>query len=286
MPYDPEFIKNTLVPLPTLSDRVISDAFEQGTPIDHSRFSVVLHQNRGFAIFTAHNIDGNSIIPEGAIRRRNNFRLDPEVPDELQVDNNRGYRNNPWDRGHLVRRRALHWGDRDLAKLSDSESFYWTNIAPQHHQLHHSAWGKIENWMFDVSDDEDRRACIFTGPVFSSEDPEHLNEEGEKPIRIPAGFWKLFAIKHRAKLRAAAFLVWQRDFDRSEPVSFDPILEQVRITTLEYLTGLAFPALREADPLRFKAPLDVVSRAAAIQPEETVSIRNKNGIIKPTDIVI
>ena len=61
------------------------------------------------------------------------------------MDNNRGYRNNPWDRGHLVRRRAMHWGDLDLAELSDSESFYWTNIAPQHRQLHHTAWGKIEN---------------------------------------------------------------------------------------------------------------------------------------------
>ena len=140
--------------------------------------------------------------------------------------------------------------------------------------------------MFDVSDDEDRRACIFTGPVFSPDDPEHLNEQGEKPIRIPAGFWKLFAIKHKAKLRAAAFLVWQRDFDRSEPVSFDPILEQVRITTLEYLTGLTFPVLREADPLRFKAFLGVASRAAATQPEEAVIRGNKNGIIQATDIVI
>ena len=251
MGFNPTFFQGCLVQLPNLSDRVKATAFNGGIPIEHTRFSIIFNEERGFAIVTAHNIDGATIIPEGEIERNDRFRLDPDVPNQLQVDNDRGYRNNPWDRGHLVRRRALHWREKDLAIEADSESFFWTNIAPQHTRLHATAWGKIEDWILDLADDSDKQVAIFTGPVFTPEDPVHQNVSNELPIQIPAGFWKILALKHEGILRAAAFLVWQRDFDRAEPVEFDPILEQVRITTIEFLTGLSFEALRHSDPLRF-----------------------------------
>lgn len=270
MPYDPSFIPGCEVPLPTIGERVQPVAFNGGVPVDHTRFSIAFNQERGFAIFTAHNIDGASIIAEGTIPRRNNFRLDPDVPRHLQVDNDRGYVNNPWDRGHLVRRRALHWGSTQEAEQADSESFFWTNIAPQHEHLHDTAWGNIEDWMFEVMDDSDRQSCVFTGPVLMPDDPAHVNRPGELPVRIPAGFWKIIALKHQSRLRAAAFLVWQRDFDKPVPVDFDPILEQVRVTTIEYLAGLSFAPLRDADPLRFGAQIERVAgrrtvRAASAQ---------------------
>ncbi len=258
MPYDPNMIAGFPVPMPTLGERVRDVAFNGGVAVDHTRFSLCFNQERGFAIFTAHNIDGASILPEGEIPRRDRFRLDPDVPRHLQVDNDRAYRNNPWDRGHLVRRRALHWGARAEAEQADSESFFWTNIAPQHENLHDAAWGSIEDWLFDVADDAARKACVFTGPVMTPEDPVRVNRPGETAVRIPAGFWKIIALKHQQALRAAAFLTWQRDFHHDEPVAFDPILEQVRITTIEYLTGLDFEPLRVADPLQFGARIERV----------------------------
>ena len=69
---------------------------------------------------------------------------------------------------------------------------------------------------------------------------------------------KIIAIKNAGALRAATFLTWQRDFDRPQPLEFDPILEQVRLTTVEHLTGLSFGALHDADPLRFGATLEEV----------------------------
>ena len=69
--------------------------------------------------------------------------------------------------------------------------------------------------------------------------------------------------------------------DRSDPVEFDPLLEQVRITTIEFLTGLSFKALRDADPLRFGVEFEEAgrsgihagsarSRAAAITCQEDI----------------
>ncbi|MGK7875376.1 MAG: DNA/RNA non-specific endonuclease [Xenococcaceae cyanobacterium] len=251
MGFDPAFIQGCEVSLPNLAERVRASAFNDGVPIDHTRFSIIFSEERKFAIVTAHNIDGSSIIPNGVIERRNQFRFDPDVPTQLQVDNERGYFRNPWDRGHLVRRRALHWGDQTIAEQADSESFFWTNIAPQHNRLHATAWGRIEDWILDFTDNNDKRVSIFTGPIFTPDDPELQNQPDELPIRIPAGFWKILGVKRGGELRAAAFLVWQRDFDQDNPVEFDPILEQVRVTTIEFLTGLSFESLREADPLRF-----------------------------------
>ena len=110
--------------------------------------------------------------------------------------------------------------------------------------------------MLDLADDGDKRACVFTGPVLTSSDPEIINFEGQDPFLLPAGFWKIMAIKHGDALRVAAFLVWQMDFDRPVPLTFEPFLEQVRITTIEFLIGVSFASLRDADPLQFGAVFD------------------------------
>lgn len=253
MAYDPAFIPGETVPTPSLGPSLAAAAFDGGRPIDHSRFSLVMHDTRGLAIWTAHNIDGSSVIPQGNIPRDKNFKFDPTVPRRIQTDNDQGYsgRANRWDRGHLVRRRSMHWGDRDEAVMADEESFYWTNIAPQHETLHDKAWGRIEDWMLEHTDGGDGRASVFTGPVLSPDDPTIVNKPDEEPFQIPAGFWKVIAVQPEGTLRAAGFLVWQRDFDKERPVEFAPYLEQVRITTLEYITGLSFGDLRDRDPLRF-----------------------------------
>ncbi len=107
--------------------------------------------------------------------------------------------------------------------------------------------------------EDGRRACVFTGPVFTDDDPEITNLPGQLPIQIPAGFWKIMSIRNSGELRCAAFLVWQRDYDDPNPLPFSPVLEQVRITTIEVLTGLSFSDLRKFDPLLFDTSQNLVS---------------------------
>jgi len=257
MPYDPEFIAGQVIPLPTPIDRVTAAAF-QGDYIHHSRHSLLFNQERGFAFVSAHNIDGSTLSSAQYTNR--DFDEDPKIqPSSLQVDNNRGYRQsrdgefgpNPWDRGHMARRKSLSWGDEADASIAELESDLWSNIAPQHGNLHDDSWGKIEDWMLERVSSDSQRACVFTGPVFTEDDPEHKNGPNEVPIRIPAGFWKVMTVKLNGAMRSAGFLVWQRDYDSEEPLPFAPLLEQVRLTTIEVLTGLTFPALRRFDPLLF-----------------------------------
>ncbi|MGI9611313.1 MAG: DNA/RNA non-specific endonuclease [Acidimicrobiales bacterium] len=250
MGYDENFLGGAPVPMPTLTPRLqaVSDC---GASLDHTRFSVIFHHERSLAVCTAHTIDGSAMLAEGTIPRKDRFRFDDLIENDLQLDNDRGYRHNPWDRGHLVRRRSLHWGDEQEARDADSESYFWTNIAPQHERLHHTTWGPIEDWMLDKAETTMQRAAVFTGPVLTEDDPEHVNDDGERPFQVPAGFWKIVVIPHQGSRSVAAFVVWQRDHDSIHPVSFDPMLEQVRLTTVEFLTGLSFVELRPFDPLAF-----------------------------------
>ncbi len=286
MGYDPDFLEGDSIHLPTLSALLAEQALADGQPIDHMRFSVIFHAVRGLAICTAHTIDGATLHPEGLIRRKDRFRFDDQVPNELQIDNRRGYWKNSWDRGHLTRRRSLHWGSEEDARTADSESFFWTNIAPQHEHLHDTAWGAIEDWMLDLAETGSRRAAVFTGPVMMPDDPLHQNAVDEEPIQIPAGFWKIIVIPRESGRSVAAFLVWQRDHDSEDPVSFSPFLEQVRLTTVEFLTGLSFVGLRELDPLRFGAtrePRRITRRGevALVAP----GLR-PNAVLSPADIVL
>ena len=282
MGYDPTFITGETVPLPTLCARLKATALNNGDPVTHSRYTLVFSETRNLSIFTAHNIDG-ATLGNFAIDRKDRFRFDPTIPNHLQVDNDRGYRNNPWDRGHLVKRASLHWGDDEAAaRLGDSESYFWSNISPQHHKLHDTAWGNIEDWMVDdITAGQKRRACVFTGPIFGADDAAIENMPGETPIQIPAGFWKVLVVKIEGVLKAAGFLVWQRDFEDETPITFSPHLEQIRLTTLEHLTGICFGDLRKADPLLFTAGSDEESpfESAPPQPKAGGVIRGRADII-------
>lgn len=269
MPYDPEFIPGHSVPLPVPGERVTALSFT-GDYIHHSRHSLLFNEERGFAFVSAHNIDGASLASPQHTGR--SFKNDPKIqPTSLQVDKDRGYRTsavnglgpNPWDQGHLARRKSLSWGDVQHASIAERESDMWSNIAPQHENLHDDAWAEIEDWMLDRVADDGHRACVFTGPVFTEDDPEHKNGPNEDPIRIPAGFWKVMSVAMAGQMRSAGFLVWQRDYDSDEPLGFSPVLEQVRLTTIEVLTGLTFPSLRQFDPLLFDLQSSTRARAVA-----------------------
>ena len=197
----------------------------------------------------------------------------------IQIGNDRGYKDNPhyYQRGHLARRKSLSWGTSaeaiSDAKLAERESDYYTNIAPQERRMH-VAWGKVEDWMLELSEapSMERRACVFQGPVFTYEDPEVIVTEGYEPVKIPAGYWKIMALRRGEDLRAAGFLIWQRDYATPEPLKFAPVLEQVRLTTIEVLTGLSFRSLRGADAMIFSTEQRRLERLTTLQRNENPTV--------------
>ena len=76
------------------------------------------------------------------------------------------------------------------------------------------------------------------------------------------------------------------------PLPFAPVLEQVRLTTIEVLTGLTFPELRSFDPLLFdregqpRTPIDdegpeglFSDEPADLPPPQTTAIGSMRDIV-------
>ncbi len=281
MGYDQNFLNGHTIPLPQPSQSTLEASFNDGEYVGHSRYSLLFNKNRGFAFCSAHNIDGQTLRPAQLSNRR--FRPDPLInPRELQIENDRGYKFNDWDRGHLARRKSLSWGlDDDETIIAEQESDFYSNIVPQHENLHDDAWGEIEDWMLEKSLSGSKRACVFTGPVFTENDPSHKNADDQIPFQIPAGFWKVIVVPDGSEIKSASFLVWQRDYDSPTPLPFAPILEQVRLTTIEVITGLSFHDLSQKDVILFAAQSRQRDAIASIARAQSFGGRIRNALSRP-----
>jgi endonuclease G, mitochondrial len=257
--YDPDFLgtREHSVPLPTLSEELVPLAAinsmatsEPHYVLPYHHFSVVLNKDRGLAFFTASNIDGNTSFR--LKRETDRWFFDPRVPEEEQTGED-VYRDNPLDRGHLVRRLDPAWGSSSaVAKLANDDTFHFTNCTPQHEDFNQNqtTWAGLEDYILESADNRDLKVSVFTGPVLATDD------EPFKGVQLPRQFWKVVVmVKGGGELSATGYLLSQEELIRgleflSEEFSYGAYSTfQVPIRAIEELTGLSFGSLVEVDPL-------------------------------------
>jgi endonuclease G, mitochondrial len=244
--FDEGFLAVAL-PLPRLRPEVARDAFQfEGEPlIPYTHFSVCLSKSRRMARYVAWNIDGARMVRTG----RDDFKLDPRIPAARQAGED-VYSDNKLDRGHIARRVDLVWGTIEEAKQANSDSSYFTNIAPQHERFNQSSrkglWGQLENLVLEQTDVQDLRVSVLGGPLFSDDD---LSYRG---VKLPREYWKMLAyVDESGALRTAAFVLSQQPLlSDLEALNLDPFrLFQVRVADLEERTGLILADHARADVL-------------------------------------
>lgn len=251
--YQPDFLGNNgfEVPLPTLSSRLAGRAFVvdnslDGTGkfmLDYTHFSLAMEENRRMAIFTASNIDGE--LSRNIKRKKDVWGFDPRIPKEVQIGNEL-YKNNDLDRGHLVRRLDPVWGDQNLAKQAEMDTFFFTNCTPQHSGFNQKTWLSLEDYLLGNADTRDFKACIFTGPVFGK------NDRLYRDVLLPLAYWKVAVMIHteRNELTATAYIVSQKNLLSDLEFAFGQFKTyQVSIASIEQKTGLDFGELKQFDPL-------------------------------------
>ncbi|GAA1651690.1 DNA/RNA non-specific endonuclease [Saccharothrix algeriensis] len=242
---------NLKTPLPELSAALaevaaVVDADAPGSArhlLKYQHFSIAMHTERKFAIFTASNIDGS--LSRMLKRGQDRWSFDPRLDASLQVGNAL-YAGNDLDRGHLVRRLDPAWGSLEDAKRAEKDTFFFTNATPQHIEFNQHLWLELEDYLLGHADTLDFRACVYTGPVFSEEDPEY------RGVQLPRAFWKVAVMVHAetGKLTATAYTVSQADLITDIEFVFGQFKTyQVPIARIEELTGLRFGKLKNADPL-------------------------------------
>ncbi|GAA4288251.1 DNA/RNA non-specific endonuclease [Georgenia daeguensis] len=258
--YDPAFLG---VPVP-----VPSPAGESHV-LGYTHFTVVLDPARRLAVVTAVNVDGAALreVPRG-----DDWRLDPRVPAEDQAGEEL-YAGNDLDRGHLVRRRDPVWGEAGVARRASSETFHYTNAAPQAAGFNQSRelWLGLEDHVLEHARAHRLRLSVLTAPVLADDDPVY------RGVAIPQQFWKVVAwttteprgvpgeeAPDGRSLAAAAFVLDQRpqlaEIDLSaararaaregRPPPLGPFRTfQVPVRDVEDLTGLDLGPLVAADRL-------------------------------------
>ncbi|UBU08489.1 DNA/RNA non-specific endonuclease [Nonomuraea gerenzanensis] len=256
--YDPDFLPGAhRVPLPTLHPELVPLAAINRHAGDgpahvlkYHHFSVVMNRQRRLAFFTAVNIDGETSL---RIRRDpDRWIYDPRLPHSEQAGEE-VYRDNPLDRGHLVRRLDPAWGaSHTVAKSANDDTFHFTNCTPQHRDFNQNqtTWAGLEDYILDNADTRDLKATVFTGPVLAADDDPY------RGVQLPRQYWKVVAmVKRNDELSATGYLLSQDHLiDGLEAVpgefSYGAYKTyQVPIRRIEDLTRLSFGTLSDADPL-------------------------------------
>lgn len=255
--YDPDFLSaGHRVPLPTLHPDLVPLAAINSRAtsgpayvLPYHHFSVVLSKQRRLAFFTAVNIDGSSSV---RLRRdRDRWSFDPRVPADEQTGEE-VYRDNPLDRGHLVRRLDPAWGvTHAVATFANDDTFHFTNCTPQHEDFNQNktTWAGLEDYILENADNLDLKVNVFTGPVLAADDDAY------KGVQLPRQFWKVVVmVKQTGDLSATAYLLSQEKLIHGLEIAPEEFsygayqTYQVPVRRVEELTRLSFGTLTDADP--------------------------------------
>jgi endonuclease G len=261
--YDPDFLGFS-VPLPKLPNALRSKAFElpgaNGTgrfELKYHHYSVLFNRERRLAFAAAVNYDAGAPYKHS---REGNDRwfFDPRV-DKKEQAGEKYYKDNPLDRGHLVRRADAAWGGTPKeAKLANDDTFHFTNCSPQHEIFNQSTkadkqgvklWGNLENHIAAQGSADGKKLSISNGPIFRPDDRVYRED-----FLLPKAYWKVVAFEtDGGRPRALAFVLSQEgllknlpeeEFEEGPYKTF-----QVKIRDLEAITKLDFGILRSHDPL-------------------------------------
>lgn len=252
--YDPDFLGEPL-PLPTFTTAAKKDlAHLDGQPeLRYCHFSVWLSRARRLPRVVAWNIDGATIKYLG--RKNLEFRKDERGDLEDYQLGDELYAGNPFDRGHVARRADLCWGSDEEAARANDDSFYFTNMTPQHERFNQSKlkglWGKLENAVFDEAEPNDLKVSLFAGPILAADDPRYRRPEEDLDVQIPTEYWKVVLFRDGDALALRGFILTQKDM--VEDVVRPQMLEldefrwyQVPITEIGKRSGIRFPAALRA----------------------------------------
>ena len=157
------------------------------------------------------------------------FGRDPDVafPKASRED----YSNSGWDKGHMAPRADMKWSAKAL-----EESYYFTNICPQDHDMNSGAWRKIEELTRRVAR-QHGVVWVVCGPIFN--DHRH-GSIGKAGVQVPDAFFKALAVSMDNVVHTVGFIV------ENTPQDYSPHHYAVSVDSVETAIGRnLFPTLPE-----------------------------------------
>ena len=189
-----------------------------GEIIHHTSYSVSFCEDDKISEWAIYYMTPDKI---GTTKRTNDFRRDPKAKGkDASLED---YKGSGYDRGHLVPARDM---SSDIIKMS--ESFFMTNITPQHPSFNRGILNNLESqvrdWIYDID-----TVIIITGCIDTSLQHQTI---GAGKVRIPELFYKIIIDVNR--MTSISFLIPNK---KAEKTLFDYVCS---IKDLETLSGLDF----------------------------------------------
>lgn len=122
------------------------------------------------------------------VQRTDKWDYDPLLPRSYQGAAFTGYGIAGWDRGH-----QLPSADRLCNTAANEQTFYFTNITPQNHDLNTYVWEKTEAHIRGLANTNDT-LYVVTGCVLqTAADPEikYIKDNEGKNVAIPKAYFKV-----------------------------------------------------------------------------------------------
>ncbi len=169
-------------------------------------------------------------LTEQVSRKGFNFRPDPDIAKSKAVVT-QDYAHSGYDRGHMCPAGDSRWDGQAMM-----ESFYMTNICPQHPNLNGGDWHELEQacrrWALEG------RLYIACGPIlYKKGTPQYIGKEHK--IRVPEAFFKVILTGvEKGKPRAIGFIYKNTAGNRLLDSYVNSIDQVERITGLDFFSEL------------------------------------------------
>lgn len=159
---------------------------------------------------------------QGKEKRGDRFIADPLVAGPIAT--NADYTRSGYDKGHMAPAADMKWSPQAM-----EESFYFSNMCPQHPQLNRRGWKKLEEKIRDWAI-ADSAIIIICGPIITKQ-PQTI---GRNKVVVPQQFFKVVLSPFVKPMRAIGFLFNNRQ--AVEPLS----TYAVTVDSIERLTNMDF----------------------------------------------
>ncbi len=124
----------------------------------------------------------------GHLRRKNDFRVDLALPARFYRVSESDYLHSGYDRGHLCPS-----ADRQDSAEDNSQTFLFTNIQPQLHELNAGPWEQLESYARERAQ-QGALLYVVAGGVFSAPFPTVGNG-----VAVPAANFKIIVVLNQGQ---------------------------------------------------------------------------------------
>jgi endonuclease G len=185
--------------------------------IRHKAYSTTFDKIKCYPIKVEWWVTKNSLICDNKVKRGDKFLPDPSILKETDLQ--KDYTNSGFDRGH-----NFPAADAVCDRVSNEESFYFSNMTAQYPALNRGDWKSLETVVRDVAAKNDSTK-VWCGSV------GEIKKIGK--VSVPKQCWKVVYVKATNEWTAYLF---NNDTTKADGVENN----KVSVTDIQKLTGFTF----------------------------------------------